>query len=70
MFYNYATLGCLIRVTDCSIRASRFLNVESAITYLVPGADPGGGGSKGSMEPPFERASITRDTLIEQSQYS
>ena len=26
------------------------------------------GGSKGSMEPPFERASLTRDTLIEQSQ--
>ena len=29
------------------------------------GADPGG--SKGSMEPPFERTSLTRDTLIEQS---
>ena len=27
----------------------------------------GGGGLKGSMEPPFERASLTRDTLIEQS---
>ena len=25
------------------------------------------GGSKGSMEPAFERASLTRDTLIEQS---
>ena len=25
------------------------------------------GGSKDSMEPPFERASLTRDTLIEQS---
>ena len=25
------------------------------------------GGSKGSMEPPFERASLTRNTLIEQS---
>ena len=25
------------------------------------------GVSKGSMEPPFERASLTRDTIIEQS---
>ena len=32
------------------------------------GADLGGGGSNGSMEPPFERAFLTRDTLIEQSQ--
>ena len=30
----------------------------------------GGGDSKGSMEPPFERVSLTQDTLIEQSQYS
>ena len=33
----------------------------------TPGADPGWV-QKGSMEPPFERASLTRDTLIEQSQ--
>ena len=32
------------------------------------GADPGG--SSVPWNPPFERASLTRDTLIEQSQYS
>ena len=35
------------------------------IVYIYTGADPGG--SKGSMGPPFERASLIQDTLIEQS---
>ena len=36
MFYNYVTLDCFIRVNDCSIKVSQFLNIESALSHLVP----------------------------------
>ena len=42
--------------------------IACLLNWTIAGADPGGGGvQRVPWNPPFEKASLTRDTLIEQS---
>ena len=60
-------MGLLIRIDYAEIQKGKLRVFYSS--YNMQGQIQGG--SKGFMDPlPFERASLTQDTLIEQSQYS